>query len=91
VFGQVHNDEFPQVTEQWLSIRSFARSPNGGYLVKSRCPKLTRSGRCSIHDEAPMACALYAVGGKDCLAIVKLLRTAEQYALIRDEWDPEEL
>jgi len=79
--------DFPKVAAEWLSARGACV---GGtvYAVESRCPKLTGDGLCGIHDEKPLACALMPVGGPECMDAVRLRRSPEQYAVIRDEDDP---
>jgi hypothetical protein len=82
--------DFPQVIVQFLEARGTYAGGNC-YAIKARCPKLNRKGLCSIHDDKPLACALDPVGGAACLDAVLRRRTPEQYQLIRDEDDPEEV
>ncbi len=59
--------------------------------LDTRCPKLTRVGRCSIYENRPKICADFKVGGSGCLEAVKMRRTPEEYQRIRDPEDPEVL
>lgn len=91
VMGSMVGDLFPAATQEWMAARSIGRAASGGYVIEARCPKLTADGLCSIHDDKPLACALGIVGGTECLESVASRRTPEQYALIRDDDDPEVL
>jgi Fe-S-cluster containining protein len=86
---EVHPDgEFPKVDEQYFIARSIGRTATG-FRIEARCPQLNELGLCRIHDDKPLACAMYPVGGRECLAVVATRRTPEQYQAIRDEEDPE--
>lgn len=60
-------------------------------VFECRCTKLSAEGRCTIYEQRPGVCRKYEAGGPDCLRTVKARRTSEQYRLIREAQDPEEL
>lgn len=80
--------DFPQADKEFMGIRGTLVEP-GLYAVSSRCPKLSRRGRCRVYDDRPIACALLVPGGKECLACVGRRRSTNQYRDIREDHDPE--
>jgi Fe-S-cluster containining protein len=65
--------------------------PEAGLRLDVRCTKLTDDGRCGIYEERPDVCREFAPGNRHCLEVVSRRRSAEDYQLIRDDEDPEEL
>lgn len=55
---------------------------------KGPCRALSTDGRCEIYHDRPLVCAVYPVGGPDCLQSIQQMRTPSEYAHIRDSWDP---
>jgi Fe-S-cluster containining protein len=75
---------------EWMGVRA-SSIEDGRARFDVRCPKLDACGRCSVHDEKPLICAVYPAGGPDCLDVVRRRRTADQYQRIREAGDPESI
>jgi Fe-S-cluster containining protein len=80
--------DFPEADREFMDVRGTLVEP-GVYAVSSRCPRLSRRGRCKMYDDRPLACALLVPGGKECLAVVRRRRIPEEYRDIREDHDPE--
>jgi Fe-S-cluster containining protein len=81
---------FPKVAVEQFEMRG-THIKGMIYAMVAPCPKMTSEGLCGVQDEKPLACAIMPVGGEDCFSSVKLRRTPEEYAVIRDEDDPERI
>ena len=90
ISSSVVGADFPKVIVEFLLARG--RDAGGGcFALYAPCPKLNFDGLCSIHEKKPLSCALEPVGGAACLDAVLRRRTPEEYQLIREEDDPEEI
>jgi len=54
-----------------LKLRGAHLLPDGRIALPSPCSAL-KSGQCSIYPDRPIACHVFKVGSKDCLAARKL-------------------
>jgi len=69
---------------EFFEVRSGTALTGGaGFIFPLRCPELSDEGRCSIHSDRPMLCAVYPAGGEACLSTLNRRRTPEQIAQIR--------
>lgn len=82
--GQIKTDE-----DAWLAHHGTVR--DGWLYFECPCKKLTPEGQCSIYETRPNMCRTYPPGSPECLDVVRRRRTAAEYALIRDDSDPESI
>lgn len=80
-FAHFDNDQL-----RWLSLHGAWRG--GWFEFERACTKLTPEGRCSIYEDRPLVCRLFAPGSKWCLEAVRSRRTPQQYASIAGPSDP---
>lgn len=73
-------------TDRWVSLHGTRLDAR--VALDCRCSKLDTEGRCSIYDERPQLCRDFPVGSSACYDAVRARRSPEDYARIRDEWDP---
>ena len=89
-------------TNRWVLLHGISQpvgdfTREGGILLNvkvslnCRCTALTAEGACSIYEARPELCRTYPAGGPACLDVVRARRTAEEYAAIREEGDPERI
>lgn len=64
----------------WLSLRG--RVENDSVRITAPCTKL-RDGACSIYDERPLPCRVFAVGSPQCIASIRSCRPKDAARLIR--------
>lgn len=81
--------------QRWLSLHASGQTKDLTELqpltFECRCTQLTSEGRCAIWEDRPIICEVFIAGSRQCLSTVKLRRTPEQYQLIRDKDDPDEI
>lgn len=87
----VPNEQSDPDTELWLGLRVVGPMDGERLALRCKCSALTEGGACEIYQARPMICRAFEAGGADCLETVRLTRTPEEYARIRDEDDPAEI
>lgn len=76
-------------TRRWLELHATQDWEPEYVSLECRCTMLGADGLCKTYDTRPLMCRVFAPGCRECLETVRLRRTPEQYAAIREAGDPE--
>lgn len=82
--------DLPPDARRWVRLHAVG-AKDAQVTFAARCTELSAEGRCQIYAERPQLCVAFEIGGHDCLATVRRLRTPAQYQQIRDADDPPSL
>lgn len=64
--------------DEFYSARGRLHSGHGVIELETRCPNLTKTGKCGIYSCRPTVCRDYKVGSPMCLKTVELRRPGKQ-------------